>query len=254
MANPVNHARSSVVNFGGQLSDYLQLHMVMDSSKTHWSMAQHRSVFHHEYGIELMERIFGFTTKRSGRDKYGNKLSPIVTKHVAAQHVREDFSRVTPTVKDWFELVDLQGWMLVDHPEIEQHCLTSMVNFGGLPTDYARVHEFIDEVAQRYPDLPGAWCITHSTFGLALVENAIGPYIKNNDGRVVPTRTIAEKHILAEYRHIYSLSDFLRHMPVVAWMGNQARALSGELDGALTPQEESAARTASLSVLAGVKS
>lgn len=254
MANPVNHARSSVVNFGGTLTDYLQLHMVMDSSKTHWSKSQHRSLFHHDYGVELMERIFGFTLERTGKDEHGNKLSPLVTKHAAWQHVREDFSRKDPTVQDWFELVEVQPWMQVQHADIEQHCMTSVANFGGQVWDYQKVHEFIDEVANRYPELPGAWCITHSTFGLALVEAVMGPYITNDLGRIVPTRTIAEKHILAEYRHIYTVPDFLSHMPVQAWMGNQARALSGELDGALTAEEESAARKASLKVLAGVKS
>jgi hypothetical protein len=249
MANPVNHARSSVVNFGGQLADYLQLHMVMDSSKTHWATAQHRSLFHHEYGVELMCRIFGDTLTKNG-----SIYDRASTAKVAEQHIREDFSRVTPTVQDWFEIVDIQGWMLADHFEPEQHCMTSVANFGGKPDDYLTVHEFLDEVVARYPNLPGAWVITHSTFGLALVEAVVGPYITRADGKIVPTRTIAEKHILSEYRHINTVHAFLSHMPVVPWMGNQARALSGELDGALTAEEESAARKATLGVLAGVKS
>lgn len=86
------------------MADYLAVHQFFDESKSHISDLRHRALRHHAEGIFLCERIFGPTiTISTGR------LIP--TRFIGEQHVKEDLGWI-PTLKDWFESIQLQPWML----------------------------------------------------------------------------------------------------------------------------------------------
>ena len=59
MAKPIEHAISSVKKYGGSINDYLPIHQMMDSSKAAFPDNRHRAIFHHSFGIFLLEKIFG---------------------------------------------------------------------------------------------------------------------------------------------------------------------------------------------------
>jgi hypothetical protein len=102
--NPYHHALSSVRKWGGKVDDYLPIHQFFDESKAHNADIRHRALRHHAEGIFLCERIFGPTiTISTGR--------VIPTRYIGEQHVKEDLGWI-PSLKDWFEHIEIQPWML----------------------------------------------------------------------------------------------------------------------------------------------
>lgn len=102
--HPYHHALSSVRRWGGTVADYMAVHQFFDESKSQVSDVRHRALRHHAEGIFLCERIFGPTiTISTGR--------VIPTRFIGEQHVKEDLGWI-PALKDWFENIQLQPWML----------------------------------------------------------------------------------------------------------------------------------------------
>lgn len=137
MAKPIVHARSSARRFGGVAEDYLEIHDLMDSSKSAFPDNRHRALTHNSWFFFIVERIFGHEIDLtcSGCGGSGSSSSDItqmgviVTKicsmcngsgsagkasvrAVCEQHVLEDFrGRFIPTVADYFEGMEFQDWM-----------------------------------------------------------------------------------------------------------------------------------------------
>lgn len=229
MANPQVHARSSVRKFGGHWTDYIYLHSFLDSSKLHWAKAQHRALLHHEVGLHLAVLIFG------KKDPDGTNILPISGQYwpvkgpkiesVIEQHFSEDFTKYTPTIVQWWEGSDPElRPKAIRVLTLDELCDESVRYFGGQPEDYMKLHQFMDTCEGL---VPGAEGITHSTFGLGLAELALGWVVGT---REVPTRTVAEKHILAQFGSIPTAQDWLSSIPVRPWMYNQASQLSRELE------------------------
>src|SRR5258708_1095952 len=93
---------------------------------------------------------------------------------------------------------------------VQFHSESSSVRFGGIATDYLRIHKFLDQSKLYLAD----WrhrALLHTTFGVALCEQFFGDlYRRESDGATVATRTIAEVHILEDMRVILTPADFLR--------------------------------------------
>lgn len=103
MAHPLNHAKSSVKKYGGEVEDYLAIHQWFDESKMMMGDFRHRALRHHAEGIFLCERIFGVSIKR----KDGVEIP---TRYIAEMHVKEDLGRI-PSMQDWFLNIKPQPWM-----------------------------------------------------------------------------------------------------------------------------------------------
>lgn len=101
--SPYKHAEQSVKNFGGQISDYIEIHRFMDSTKTHTVDNSHRVILHNSFGIEICERIFGDIVINSD-----NK--PVEVRYIVIKHIEEDLGFV-PTVKDWCSEINKKSWM-----------------------------------------------------------------------------------------------------------------------------------------------
>lgn len=138
MAKPFIHAKSSVKKLGGQDSDYIEIHNMMDSSKGHFPDNRHRAIFHHSFGVFLMEKMFGidFTELNNLKEKFRwseEEVNAILSfmKHcrshgtciknsdgklvsvreVAEQHCLEDFRmRFIPTLSDYFNNMQMELW------------------------------------------------------------------------------------------------------------------------------------------------
>jgi hypothetical protein len=99
MAHPVEHCKSSVRKFGGQVSDYQAIHDWFDETKGWIGHSKHRMFRHHSEGIFECERVFGVSFVNSdGRTVY--------TRYVGEQHVKEDCFGYIPSAKEWVDNIN----------------------------------------------------------------------------------------------------------------------------------------------------
>ncbi len=108
MAHPVEHCKSSVRRFGGQVSDYQAIHDWFDETKSWLGHSKHRMFRHHSEGIFECEKIFGPMFTNSD-DKV------VYTRYVAEQHIKEDCYNYIPTAREWVQAIEGKEkpiWML----------------------------------------------------------------------------------------------------------------------------------------------
>ena len=106
MAKPFIHAQSSARKFGGKPEDYLDIHNLMDSSKSVMPDNRHRALTHNSWFIgHIIEKIFGVTRLNSEGRQYS-------TRDIAEQHVLEDFGgRFIPSAQDYLQEIHYHEWM-----------------------------------------------------------------------------------------------------------------------------------------------
>ena len=111
------------------------------------------------------------------------------------------------------------------------HAVSASRKWGGTPADYLPIEEFIDGSKQAMGDVRHR-ALYHHTLGVFLVEAVFGPTItiakKNGTGTYeVPTREIAERHIVEDLGRIPSPSDWLGCMNIQPWMGGRVTKFYG---------------------------
>jgi len=106
MGKPHRHAESSAKKFGGKMEDYLEIHLLLDSSKMAFADNRHRALTHNSWFINhILPKIFGNTITNSE-----DKLVSIID--IAEQHILEDFSyHFIPTAQDYLTQMTLSTWM-----------------------------------------------------------------------------------------------------------------------------------------------
>lgn len=110
MSHPVTHAESSVKRWGGQVSDYLELHDTLDGSKAHFPDNRHRALTHNTWFIFIMEKIYGHEIELHDED--GNVTGKAKVRYICEQHILEDFGqKFIPTAADYLEGMEYQEWM-----------------------------------------------------------------------------------------------------------------------------------------------
>jgi hypothetical protein len=97
------------------------------------------------------------------------------------------------------------------------HAVISSKKHGGKPEDYQKLHDFIDSSKATLADVRHR-ALLHSSFGIYLCEQLFGHTIKNTDGTEVPTRLLAEEHILEDLGFIPTVEHWLAEMPLRKWM------------------------------------
>ena len=107
------------------------------------------------------------------------------------------------------------------------HAKSSARRFGGAPEDYLDIHVWMDQTKAHVADCRHR-LILHNSFGIFLCEQLFGITIaRASDGKEVPTRLIAEQHVLEDFGgHIPTLEECLRETPIAPWMCKGARSLS----------------------------
>ena len=103
-----------------------------------------------------------------------------------------------------------------------QHARNSVKRWKGKAEDYLPIHDFIDSSKAHLADVRHR-ALLHSTFGVFLVEQVFGPHFINSSGIRVQTRDVAEDHVLEDLGTIPPVADWLRTMPVAAWMGGPVK-------------------------------
>lgn len=110
------------------------------------------------------------------------------------------------------------------------HARSSARKFGGEAEDYLAVHEWLDQTKMAWADTRHR-AILHNSFGIFLCEQHFGVTItRASDGKPIPTRLIAEQHVLEDLGRIPTLQDWLEQLPYKDWMLLNAKPLSREED------------------------
>lgn len=97
------------------------------------------------------------------------------------------------------------------------HSLSSVRKWGGRVDDYQALHDWFDRSKASLAD-PRHHALRHHAEGIFDLEAAFGTVIVNSDGRTVPVRLIGEQHVMEDLGRIPTLADWLRRIPVEAWM------------------------------------
>lgn len=89
--------------FGGVKEDYYDIHEFIDSSYHTMPDIRHRALLHNQFGLMMVERLFGQERVNS----VGRKYSP---RAIAENHILADLGRI-PTVEQYFKNMTIQPWM-----------------------------------------------------------------------------------------------------------------------------------------------
>ena len=108
------------------------------------------------------------------------------------------------------------------------HSVSSARKHGGEPQDYVAVHQWFDESKAHHGDFRHR-ALRHHTEGAFECERVFGVTLTNADGKQIPTRWIAEQHIVEDLGFLPSLSQWLSAIVAEPWM-MRSRPLSRMLD------------------------
>jgi hypothetical protein len=108
MSKPWIHAKNSARKFGGKPEDYLEIHNLMDSSKSCIGDNRHRCLTHNSWFVGAdgpLERIFGPVIVNSDKRE-------VSTRDIGEQHILEDFGmQYIPTAQDFLQEMEMKDWM-----------------------------------------------------------------------------------------------------------------------------------------------
>ena len=103
----------------------------------------------------------------------------------------------------------------MSHPY--HHAISSVKKHGGRWEDYIELHSWFDETKAHFPDMRHR-ALRHHAEGIFWAEEKFGKVIKNSDYKLVPTRILAEQHILEDIGFIPTIADYLKEMNQAGWM------------------------------------
>ena len=97
------------------------------------------------------------------------------------------------------------------------HALSSVKKWGGKTEDYQPIHDWFDESKKISADFRHRG-LRHHAEGCFAAEKEFGVTITNSDGKKIPVRLIAEKHIVEDLGFIPSFSDWIKYIRPTEWM------------------------------------
>lgn len=97
------------------------------------------------------------------------------------------------------------------------HAVSTQKKHGGEVEDYIAIHEWFDSSKEFLADARHRQALHHS-FGIFLAEDRFGVTVTNSKGRPIPTRLIAEQHVIEDCRFIPSVDQAFGSMTLEPWM------------------------------------
>ncbi len=97
------------------------------------------------------------------------------------------------------------------------HALRDVAAFGGVVDDYLAIHDWFDQTKAFLPDMRHR-AVLHNAWGIFLCEQVFGVVVKNADGKHIPVRTIAERHVLADLKFIPTFEQCFGDLPFHDWL------------------------------------
>ncbi len=123
------------------------------------------------------------------------------------------------------------------------HAVSSAKRHGGTPEQYQQLHDWFDASKAYHGDFRHR-VLRHHTEGIFECEKEFGTTltIALEDGSTtkVPTRLVAEQHVVEDCGYIPSLSDWCNRIEPAGWM-NRPQRLSRQLQSEVTTTKEGAA-------------
>lgn len=107
------------------------------------------------------------------------------------------------------------------------HALSSVKKWGGTPQAYQPIHDWFDETKSHLGDVRHR-AMRHHAEGIFLCERIFGTTIDNGEGRRVPTRLIAEQHVIEDLGKIPTIQDWLGELPIRSWMMRHTKSLTND--------------------------
>ena len=107
------------------------------------------------------------------------------------------------------------------------HALSSARKWGGKPEDYLALHNWFDSTKSQFADFRHR-ALRHHSEGIFMAEHEFGTTITNSLERKVPTRVLAEQHVIEDLGRIPTVADWLRMIKPERWMGADVQQLSME--------------------------
>ncbi len=111
------------------------------------------------------------------------------------------------------------------------HAVSSAKTFGGTPEQYQELHDWFDATKELHGDFRHR-ALRHHTHGCFEAERLFGTTLtirlKNGKTKEIPTRVVAEQHIIEDMGFLPTLGDWLKHIQPQPWM-TRSRRLSKEL-------------------------
>ena len=89
-----------------------------------------------------------------------------------------------------------------------KHAQSSQSKWGGIPEDYIALHDWFDETKQY----TGDWthrALRHHSAGVQWAINEFGHTIENSKGQKIPTKLLAEQHLMEDCGFIPTPKDYL---------------------------------------------
>lgn len=207
--HPYDHARSSARTHGGVWQDYISLHSWFDATKSLLCRFTHRTLRHHREGVA--EAVFVFGAAIRNRDGV-----EVDTVELGYQHLLEDCPRIVYAL-DWLIDFDMPDWLPTELPAVENLARQSAGRFGGEASFYLPLHRwFLATVG--WSAGPEHLVFRHHAFGVFEAEARFGPIIDLGDGRAVPTRVVAERHVQSVLGRVPPATEFLRRIKGERWM------------------------------------
>lgn len=108
------------------------------------------------------------------------------------------------------------------------HALSSARRWGGEPEEYLAIHQWFDATKELIGDFRHR-ALRHHATGIVEAERLFGVTITLKSGRVIPTRLVAEQHLIEDFGRIPTVQDWLESIKPEPWMTRSAR-LSKELE------------------------
>lgn len=116
------------------------------------------------------------------------------------------------------------------------HALSSQRKWGGEIDDYIAIHSWFDQSKEHHGDFRHR-ALRHHTQGVFEAERVFGATITLSSGRVVPTRWVAEQHVIEDCGRIPSVSDWFSRIHPEPWM-NRPRRLAREFESLSQPSRD----------------
>lgn len=113
------------------------------------------------------------------------------------------------------------------HPH--HHAISSQKKFGGEVNDTLAIHQFFDASKEMHGDFRHR-ALRHHAQGIFECERVFGVTLTLSSGRVIPTRWVAEQHVVEDLGFIPALSDWLSAIKPARWMTRSQNILK-ELEG-----------------------
>ncbi|MEU0952814.1 hypothetical protein ABZ353_10795 [Streptomyces niveus] len=106
------------------------------------------------------------------------------------------------------------------------HAQSAARKWGGSPEDYLPIEEYIDSSKKVMGDVRHR-ALLHHTAGVWIVQDVFGSTISvtKESGKIVqvPTRLIAERHIIEDLGWLPSPADYFKGIPIEKWMSGSQR-------------------------------